>query len=55
VISKDFAEHIEEGLKIVPYFFHLPMQLGFPFLILLILMIKKRKKSGTTDNAELNG
>jgi spore germination protein KB len=55
VISKDFAEHIEEGLKIVPYFLHLPMQLGLPFLILLILMIKKRKKSGTGDNAELNG
>jgi spore germination protein KB len=45
VISKDFAEHIEEGLVIIPYFFHLPFQIALPCLILIILFIKKRRSA----------
>lgn len=45
VISKDFAEHIEEGLIIIPYFFHMPFQLGLPSLILIILLFKKRRSA----------
>jgi spore germination protein KB len=43
VISRNFAEHIEEGLKIVPLYLHMPLQFGIPILILFILLFKKKK------------
>ncbi|MFD2444554.1 endospore germination permease [Bacillus sp. CGMCC 1.16607] len=45
VISTNFAEHIEEGLKVVPHYLHLPLQMGVPLLILPILFMKKIRSS----------
>lgn len=42
VISKHFAEHIEEGLRIVPFYLHMPLQLGIPLLLIPFLYFKKR-------------
>jgi spore germination protein KB len=44
IISENFAEHILEGLEIVPYYMHLPMQFGIPFLIIPILLYKMRAR-----------
>lgn len=46
IITDNFAEHIEEGLQIVPYFVHLPFQFALPLLLLVIVLIRTRKKSG---------
>ncbi|WP_221567355.1 GerAB/ArcD/ProY family transporter [Alkalihalobacillus sp. TS-13] len=44
-ITTNFSEHLEEGLIVVPFFLHLPLQLGVPFLVLVILAIRYRKGS----------
>ncbi len=41
-MAKNFPEHLEEGLKIVPYFLHLPFQVFIPIALLLILFIRKK-------------
>jgi spore germination protein KB len=43
VISYNFVEHIEEGLKFVPWYMHMPFQFGFPAIVLPILLWKTRK------------
>lgn len=45
IISKHFPEHIEEGLKIVPLYLHMPLQIGIPLLILPFLYFKKKSSS----------
>ncbi len=45
LISIDYAEHIQEGLRMVPYFLHLPFQFCIPIFVFFILMWKQRKKS----------
>lgn len=45
VISKNFAEHIEEGVKFVPYYLHIPFQIVIPAIIILLLLWKQRKSS----------
>ncbi|MDF0725686.1 endospore germination permease [Cytobacillus sp. S13-E01] len=42
-VSDNFAEHIEEGLVLVPYLFHIPFQFVIPAVILVILLFKNRK------------
>jgi spore germination protein KB len=44
VISKHFAEHIAEGIKIVPLYMHMPLQIGIPTMLFLILSIKVKRK-----------
>ncbi|WP_442596075.1 GerAB/ArcD/ProY family transporter [Neobacillus sp. D3-1R] len=44
IISKNFAEHIEEGLKVVPLYLHLPLQLGLPLCLFPIIWIKKKRQ-----------
>ncbi|WP_404346517.1 spore germination protein [Sutcliffiella horikoshii] len=46
IITDNFAEHIEEGLQIVPYYVHLPFQFALPLLLLVIVLIRTRKKRG---------
>ncbi|NLP49199.1 endospore germination permease [Bacillus sp. RO1] len=46
IITDNFAEHIEEGLQIVPYFVHLPFQFALPLVLLVIVLIRTRRKSG---------
>ncbi|GAE34264.1 GerAB/ArcD/ProY family transporter [Halalkalibacter akibai] len=41
--SNNVVEHFEEGLVIVPYILHLPLQFGIPFVLFVILFIKKKK------------
>lgn len=43
--ARNIVEHFEEGLEIVPYYVHLPFQIGIPFVLFLILLIKRKKKS----------
>lgn len=49
-IANSFAEHSIEGLKFTPYFVHLPMQLGIPLVMLVILGVKgaRQRKGGHT-------
>lgn len=44
VISKHFAEHIEEGLRIVPFYMHMPLQILIPTMLFLFLLIKTKRK-----------
>jgi len=41
--SNNIVEHFEEGLVIVPYILHLPLQFGIPLVLFVILFIKKKK------------
>ncbi|MEH7107117.1 GerAB/ArcD/ProY family transporter [Bacillus sp. JJ1764] len=43
MVSVDFADHIQEGLKMVPLFLHLPFQFCIPVFIFLMLIWKQRK------------
>lgn len=43
-ISKNFAEHIEEGITWVPFYLHLPFQILFPLLTTPILLWKVKKQ-----------
>jgi spore germination protein KB len=43
-IGENFAEHIIEGLDIVPLYMHLPMQFGIPLFIIPILLYKMRAR-----------
>jgi spore germination protein KB len=42
-IAPNFAAHIQEGIDYVTYYLHLPFQFGIPFLLFVIMHIKKRK------------
>ncbi|MGM0834830.1 MAG: GerAB/ArcD/ProY family transporter [Bacillota bacterium] len=42
-IATTHSEHINEGLKLVPYYLHLPLQLYIPLLLLIVAWVKKRK------------
>ena len=44
-VSIDFADHIKEGLQMVPIYLHLPLQFCFPILLFLVLLWKQRKTS----------
>jgi spore germination protein KB len=44
VISKHFAEHIVEGIKIVPLYMHMPLQIMIPAMLFFILLIKGKRK-----------
>ena len=45
VIASSYAEHIQEGLDVVPLYFHLPFQVIIPIFLLIIAFFKNRKKS----------
>jgi len=42
-MASSFAEHLHEGYKFVPMLLHLPFQVFFPIILLVIAMIKRRK------------
>lgn len=44
IIANNFSEHLEEGLKIIPPFFHLPFQTFLPLLLLMLLKFKFRRR-----------
>ncbi|WP_256989049.1 spore germination protein [Bacillus sp. EB106-08-02-XG196] len=43
LVSVDFADHIQEGIKMVPYYLHFPFQVILPFLLFLLVMWKQRR------------
>ncbi|WP_044338637.1 GerAB/ArcD/ProY family transporter [Rossellomorea aquimaris] len=43
--SGDIAEHLYVGLKLVPYYLHIPIQFILPFLLGLVVFWKTRKRS----------
>ncbi len=43
-ISNDFADHLKEGLYVDIFILHLPMEYGFPILVLATLLFKKWRK-----------
>ncbi|ALC91215.1 spore gernimation protein KC [Bacillus sp. FJAT-18017] len=53
LVSVNFADHIEEGIKLVPKYLHLPFQIGFPVSLFLTMMIKlfimQKKGNGQID------
>jgi spore germination protein KB len=44
-IASNIAEHIEEGLKLVPVILHVPFQIGIPCMLLVVAFFKNRKKA----------
>lgn len=42
LIADNYAEHLQEGLRFVPYYLHLPLQYGIPLLLFLSLSIKQK-------------
>lgn len=51
-IAPNYAEHIQEGIKVVPIYIHWPMQIIIPITLLLIALLKRRKKSTVSKNVE---
>ncbi|WP_088105352.1 GerAB/ArcD/ProY family transporter [Halalkalibacter urbisdiaboli] len=43
-IADHIVSHFEEGLLVVPYFLHLPFQIGIPLFLLIVLLIKQKMK-----------
>ncbi len=43
-ISSNYAEHLKEGLEIVPIYLHWPFQIIIPTLLLMIAFFRNRKK-----------
>lgn len=48
-ITANYAEHIEEGLRFIPHYMHVPFQLLFPMMITPILIWKVKKQQRGTD------
>lgn len=46
-MASSFANHIEVGLQQVPYYLHLPFQIGIPILLLVITWFKKLGKKSS--------
>ncbi len=48
-MAPDYLEHYKEGLDIVPYILHIPLQIIIPTVLLIIAIIQKKAK--TKENA----
>ncbi|MFC5450131.1 GerAB/ArcD/ProY family transporter [Paenibacillus aestuarii] len=44
-VAHNFAEHVFEGIKLVPYVLHIPFQIGFPCVLCGIVLWKLRKRA----------
>ncbi|SEN16101.1 GerAB/ArcD/ProY family transporter [Lihuaxuella thermophila] len=42
IIASNFSEHIQEGLAIVPWVVHLPLQVGVPLFLWMLSLLTKR-------------
>ncbi len=51
-IASNYAEHIQEGLHIVPIYLHWPFQIIIPSLLLVIAIFRNRKKKGYSQANE---
>jgi spore germination protein KB len=43
IISSSFSEHIKEGFTLAPTYFHLPMAIFIPVILLIVVWIKNKK------------
>lgn len=50
LIASNYTEHIEEGIRFVPLYLHLPFQLGVPLLLLIVIVLKKKVKGGSPQH-----
>jgi spore germination protein KB len=46
LISANYAEHIEEGIRFVPLYMHMPLQIGIPGILALLVLWKKKQAKG---------
>ncbi|MBU4642341.1 GerAB/ArcD/ProY family transporter [Bacillus toyonensis] len=42
IIAPNHSMHIQEGLTFVPYYLHVPLQIGIPLLLLATVLIKEK-------------
>ncbi|MFD0672431.1 endospore germination permease [Cohnella sp. GCM10027633] len=47
LMAGSLTEHLEEGLKIVPYYLHLPFQFAIPVLLLLVGWLRRGSRSSS--------
>ncbi|MGD8191356.1 GerAB/ArcD/ProY family transporter [Brevibacillus ginsengisoli] len=43
-IASNMPEHLEEGLKVVPMYLHLPLQVGIPLLLIIVALIRRKRE-----------
>jgi spore germination protein KB len=41
IIASNFTEHLQEGLRSVPYYIHLPFQVVIPVFLLMVTLLRK--------------
>ncbi|MCY8425806.1 spore germination protein [Bacillus vallismortis] len=51
-IATNFSEHLNEGLKVVPLYIHLPFQLLFPLFLFIIAVWKKKRREKVKSSEE---
>lgn len=49
-ITRNFVDHIQEGLVVTPYLLHIPLRLGFPLLLLFIILLKSWRKQQSSNS-----
>ncbi|RAP75249.1 GerAB/ArcD/ProY family transporter [Paenibacillus montanisoli] len=49
-VAGNLTEHLQEGLQIVPYYLHLPLQFGIPIILLLIGLIRRWLSSAASTS-----
>jgi spore germination protein KB len=42
-IASNYAEHMNEGLKVVPNFIHIPFQVVLPALFIIVFLIRRKQ------------
>jgi len=47
VVSHNSAEHVYEGIKLVPYILHIPFQIAIPCVLCGIVMWRTRKRTAS--------
>ncbi|MEH6994673.1 GerAB/ArcD/ProY family transporter [Neobacillus drentensis] len=47
IIAPSYIEHIYEGVKLVPYILHIPLQIVIPTILLIIAIIKQKGNQQT--------
>ncbi len=45
LIASNYAEHLEEGIKFVPMYMHMPLQIGIPAILAILVFWKKRRQT----------
>lgn len=54
-VAANYAEHIKEGLQLVPIYLHWPLQIFIPTMLLVIAFIKNKLTKGKMNSAGSTG